>query len=203
MLAGVRAALLQELRVAARKLAADFRSAKSLPHFAWAGAGFGLDHAMLCGHGPRSHPSSKNHKLITIMRHLLITAVTAALAAGSSFAQDAKVDFEKQLLPVLQERCFECHKKEYTDEKTGRIKKPKGKFRMDNPALMLKGGEEGKDVVPGKPNESSVYTSVKLPEDDDKAMPPKGDRLTAAQIELIKQWIAEGANFGTWKGAAE
>jgi mono/diheme cytochrome c family protein len=68
---------------------------------------------------------------------------------------------------------------------------------------MMKGGEEGKDVVPGKPEESGVYTSTTLPEDDDKAMPPKGDRLTKEQQELIKKWIAEGANFGAWKGAAD
>jgi hypothetical protein len=33
------------------------------------------------------------------------------------------------------------------------------------------------------------------------AMPPKGDRLTAEQLDLIKKWITEGASFGAWKGA--
>lgn len=141
-------------------------------------------------------------------KNILVLGVAAVFGALTSFSQTpapagGKVDFETQVLPLLKDRCFECHQKEYTDPKTGRLKKPKGKFRMDNPQLMLKGGEEGNDVVPGKPEESSVYTSTTLPEDDDLAMPPKGDRLTKEQQELIKKWIAEGANFGNWKGAAE
>jgi mono/diheme cytochrome c family protein len=119
-----------------------------------------------------------------------------------AFSQDAKVDFESQVLPIFKDRCFECHQKEFTDD-TGRLKKPKGKFRMDNPALMLKGGSEGGDLTPGDPDKSTVYTYTLLPEDDDLAMPPKGDRLTDEQKELIKKWIAEGASFGTWKGAEE
>jgi mono/diheme cytochrome c family protein len=119
-----------------------------------------------------------------------------------ALSQDAKVDFEAQVLPIFKDRCFECHQKEFTDD-TGRLKKPKGKFRMDNPALMLKGGSEGGDLTPGDPDKSTVYTYTLLPDDDDLAMPPKGDRLTDEQKDLIKKWIAEGANFGTWKGAEE
>lgn len=130
---------------------------------------------------------------------------SAALLLGSFASTQAQtppgtVDFEKQVLPIFKERCFECHQKEYTDAK-GKLKKPKGKFRMDNPELLLKGGEEGGSVTAGDPTKSTVYTSVTLPDSDDKAMPPKGDRLTAEQQEVIKKWIAEGASFGAWKGA--
>jgi mono/diheme cytochrome c family protein len=141
------------------------------------------------------------------MNKTLLTGAVLAFALGSlsSPAQtpDGKVDFEKQLLPIFKERCFDCHQKERTDAATGRVKKPKGKFRMDSPQLMLKGGEEGNDVVPGDAAKSSVYVSTTLPDDDDLAMPPKGDRLTKEQQELIKKWINEGANFGAWKGAAD
>lgn len=137
---------------------------------------------------------------------LLAASVGFGLVGFSSqvLAADGKVDFESQILPIFKDRCFECHQKERTDE-TGRVKKPKGKFRMDNPKLLLKGGEEGDDVVPGNPEKSSVYTSITLPADDDAAMPPekKGDRLTKEQQELIKKWIAEGADFGKWQGEAE
>ena len=132
----------------------------------------------------------------------LVTSLSAlALMAGASNGQtpDGKVDFEKQILPIFKERCFECHQKEYTD-KNGKVKKPKGKFRMDGAAVMMKGGSEGNDVVPGDAAKSSVYTTTTLPADDDMAMPPKGDRLTKDQQELIKKWITEGANFGAWKG---
>ena len=135
-------------------------------------------------------------------RLLSTTLFLAGLSLAPLSAQDGKVDYETQILPIFKERCFECHQKEFTDE-NGRVKKPKGKFRMDNPNLMLKGGEEGGDLTPGDPDKSTVYTYTLLPEDDDMAMPPKGDRLTDAQKELIKKWIAEGANFGAWKGAEE
>lgn len=135
-----------------------------------------------------------------------IFAVGAAALALGSFASTqaqtppGKVDFEKQILPIFKERCFECHQKEYTDAK-GKLKKPKGKFRMDNPELLTKGGEEGGNLTPGDAAKSTVYTTTTLPDSDDKAMPPKGDRLTADQQNLIKQWITEGASFGAWKGA--
>ena len=138
------------------------------------------------------------------MTSKLIAVATAGLMLASlntAAAQDAgKVDFEKQILPIFKDRCFECHQKEYTDDK-GKVKKPKGKFRMDNPELLLAGGSEGGDLTPGDAAKSTVYTYSTLPADDDMAMPPKGDRLTAEQLDLIKKWITEGASFGAWKGA--
>jgi mono/diheme cytochrome c family protein len=133
------------------------------------------------------------------MKYLALTSLLFGLVISGSQAAD-KVDFESQILPIFKDRCFECHQKEYTDD-TGRLKKPKGKFRMDNPELLLEGGSEGSDLVPGKPEESTVYTTTTLHEDDDMAMPPKGERLTKEQQELIKNWIAQGADFGGWKGA--
>jgi hypothetical protein len=137
------------------------------------------------------------------MKNKLLTLISAAAVLGGSNA--SAVDFEKEILPIFKERCFDCHQKERTDEKTGKVKKPKGKFRMDSAALLLKGGSEGSNIVPGDAAKSTVYTSVTLPETDELAMPPegKGDRLTKAQQDLIKAWITEGAKFGTWKGEAE
>lgn len=133
----------------------------------------------------------------------ILTLASAVLALGllnTTARADDKVDFETKVLPIFKERCFECHSKEHTDAKTGKVKKPKGKFRMDNPELLIKGGEEGGDLTPGDAAKSAVYTTTTLPDDDDKAMPPKGDRLTKDQQELIKKWITEGASFGSWKG---
>jgi len=138
---------------------------------------------------------------------LAISAAVLSFGFVTSSAQTppagGKVDFEKQVLPILTERCFDCHSKEHVDAKSGKLKKVKGKFRMDSPALMKKGGADGDDLTPGDPAKSSIYTSVSLPDTDDKAMPPKGDRLTKEQTDLIKAWIAGGADFGAWKGAAD
>jgi len=142
------------------------------------------------------------------MKNTLALTLAAALALGASLsttssAQDAgKVDFEKQILPILKESCFKCHQKEH--EEDGKIKKPKGKLRLDGAAVIMKGGGEYPDenVVAGKPDASWLVKTMLLPDSDDMAMPPegKGDRISPANIDLIKKWITEGANFGAWKG---
>ncbi len=133
----------------------------------------------------------------------LLAIGAAALSLGSLTSHADPVDFESKVLPILKETCFDCHSKEHVDAKTGKLKKVKGKFRMDSPALMKKGGSDGDDLTPGDAAKSAIYTSITLPDSDDKAMPPKGDRLTKDKTDLIKQWITEGANFGAWKGAAD
>jgi len=134
---------------------------------------------------------------------LSLAAVLAAALSPTSNAQDAgKVDFEKQVLPVLKEICFKCHEKEH--EENGKVKKPKGGLRLDGAAVIMKGGKEypNENFVAGKPDASWLVKTMTLPESDDLAMPPegKGDRVSAANVDLIKKWISEGANFGAWKG---
>lgn len=128
-----------------------------------------------------------------------------ALAPTRASADD-KVDFEKQILPVLKAKCFKCHEKEHTDE-TGKLKKPKGGLVLNTPEGIKKGGKEDGDkvVIAGKGAESTLVTSMALPESDDKAMPPegKGDRVAKADQDLIKKWIDAGADFGAWKGSAK
>ena len=135
-----------------------------------------------------------------------VTALFALSLIGLSTAsaQDGGVDFEKQVLPVLKEKCFKCHEKEKEDN--GKIKKPKGGLRLDGADVILKGGKEypGETVVPGKPDASWLLKTMALPESDDLAMPPegKGDRVTAEEQATIKKWIEGGAKFGSWKGEA-
>lgn len=119
------------------------------------------------------------------------------------FAPTVKgVDFEKEVYPILQEKCIKCHQKEH--EKDGKIVKPKHGLRLDNAAGILKGGKDypEKHVVAGKPGESWLVKVLTLPKDDDLAMPPDGkaDPVTDAERALIEKWIAEGASFGAWKG---
>lgn len=111
------------------------------------------------------------------------------------------VDFSKQILPVLEKKCLDCHKAPY--EEDGRVKKPKGGLRLDAAWAMLKGGETGPALVPGDVAKSYLYEVVTLPKDDDMFMPPKGDPLTTDEIQLLKDWIAGGADFGGWKGNME
>lgn len=147
-------------------------------------------------------------KLLPALGMAAIAAAALSLSTTSAQAQDGKVDFAKQILPIFEEHCFDCHQAPRYDD-TGRLKKPKGGLRMDNPELLIEGGEGndqngdegGVALTPGDKEKSTLYLMMKLHEDEDMAMPSKGDRVPDDQIELIGKWINEGAEFGDWKGA--
>lgn len=127
-----------------------------------------------------------------------IPALTLLAIAPATFAE---VDFEKQILPLIEKSCVECHKAPY--EEDGRVKKPKGGLRMDAAWAMEAGGEGGALYVAGDPKTSEMIFRVTLPEDDDDFMPPKGEKWNDAEIKLVSAWIQEGAKFGDWKGNLE
>ena len=131
-------------------------------------------------------------------RFLLAVASMVSLAS----AQDGGVDFEKQILPILNNKCVKCHEKEKMVD--GKLKKPKHGLRLDSAEGIMKGGKEypNETVVAGKPDASWLLKTTMLAEDEDLFMPPKdkADPVTDAEKELIKKWITEGAKFGTWNG---
>ena len=136
------------------------------------------------------------NKHIQGIRWAVYGAVVALMATVS---HAAKVDFEKDIWPTVRDRCLKCHSAPYTDDK-GRLKKPKAGLRFDTPELMMKGSEDGEVIIPGKPDDSTFYTLVILPPDDDDVMPSKGDPVTKEEAELIRKWIEEGAEFGGFTG---
>jgi uncharacterized membrane protein len=86
--------------------------------------------------------------------------------------------------PILEARCTQCHN----------ASKKKGDLRMDELALLMKGGENGPAFVPGKGAESDMIKRCLLDESDDNHMPPKGKpQLSTEQIALISWWIDQGA----------
>ncbi|MDB6118860.1 MAG: leucine-rich repeat, ribonuclease inhibitor subtype [Verrucomicrobiaceae bacterium] len=115
----------------------------------------------------------------------------------------AAVNFEKEIFPVLQKKCMDCHAA--PKEVNGKKKEPKADLRLDAAFAIMKGSKNGKIITAKASDKSRLFEVVTLPEDDDDAMPPKGkaDPLTAAEKTLLKQWIDEGANFGGWEGNAE
>ena len=105
-------------------------------------------------------------------------------------AQSPPIDFVQQLAPILQQRCVECHG----------AQKAKGKLRLDRRDGLFGGERERWTVRPGDAEGSELLRRVQLPADDDDVMPQHGERLTGPQVEVLRQWIAEGAG---WPAAAD
>lgn len=111
-------------------------------------------------------------------------------AAGLTVAaQAAPVDFMRQVQPILSENCYACHGPDDASVEAG--------LRLDRRELALKGGDSGNAIVPGDPAASLILERI-THTDPDTVMPPpdKKPPLTAEQIAILRQWIAEGAVWG-------
>ena len=95
--------------------------------------------------------------------------------------------------PGLPDQGLADHRQELHQVRHG-TEKQKAKLRLDSREGWLKGGEDGKIVVPGDPDHSDVVLAIKYQaKDEDDNMPPKKKtRLTADQVDIIVQWIKAG-----------
>ena len=116
-----------------------------------------------------------------------------ALIFLSSVSYSQKINFKTQIWPIVEKKCLDCHNDQ---NKHPLKKKPKSGLQMDTPEMIMKGGGNGPIIIPGKPQESSMYTLAALPEDHEDVMPPKGDLLTKNELATLKLWIEQGADFG-------
>ena len=110
-----------------------------------------------------------------------------AMACGSmTFAVNAsEVDYQKQIRPILEDRCCDCHGEE----------KAKGKLRLDSVIGILRGGESGEPLLVRGDSAKSHLIKRVTAENSKEVMPPKGDRLTDGQLELLRAWIDSGAHL--------
>ncbi|MCF7765856.1 MAG: hypothetical protein K9N62_19480 [Verrucomicrobia bacterium] len=111
----------------------------------------------------------------------LLSGAAVALL-GTSQADETKVDFNKDIQPILERSCISCHGP----------KKVKGKLRLDTKELAFK-ERDMPAIVPGKADESELLHRISLPAGDDDIMPADGDPLTKEQIEVVRNWILQGA----------
>jgi hypothetical protein len=89
--------------------------------------------------------------------------------------------------PLFSRSCVSCHKPE----------KHKGGLRLDSYEQLMRGGEDGKVVVPGDPKASDIIRRLRLPPSDDDSMPSNGEKpLTPEETQMIERWIAAGAKGG-------
>jgi hypothetical protein len=97
-----------------------------------------------------------------------------------------RIDYTRDIQPILEASCLKCHGPE----------KPKSGFRINSREPLLRGGENGKDVIPGDSAQSPLihYVAGLV---EDMQMPPKGkgEPLTPAQIGLLRAWIDQGVSW--------
>ena len=113
------------------------------------------------------------------IRQILIVTLVLSGTRGDS------VDFEKDIFPIFEARCLECH-----DNAT--LKGGIGLETFYHAHLPTDAGEA--IFAPGDVKKS-VLLHVVSETDPEKRMPPKGDPLSAGEIDLLKIWIEEGAKW--------
>ena len=129
----------------------------------------------------------------TRSKSLAGTALTAVLLLAGANAQEPagngadRVDFSRDIRPILSNSCFRCHGPAERDRKA--------KLRLDTKQGVLARREGGTfAIVPGKPDASEVFRRITSTDPDEVMPPPKTKKeLTARQIGLIKRWIEQGA----------
>jgi len=140
-----------------------------------------------------------------MMKRLLISCVvacTVSLAVQAADKEKVKVDVSKipppadkkdvtyagEIKPIFDQACVRCHG----------AQRPKAHLRMDSLEAVLKGGEDGKVVLPGNSAESMLVHNIAHVGDPDQYMPPPKNKagigpLSKEQIGLVRAWIDQGA----------
>ena len=117
----------------------------------------------------------------------------AAIFSSSAWAADAKLDFNRDVRPILSDRCFACHGPDNEDRQAG--------LRLDLRETAIAALDSGLiAVVPGDPAKSKIIARITSTDPDVVMPPPRLNKpITPAEAEILKRWITEGAEYrGHW-----
>src|SRR5437870_2859941 len=106
---------------------------------------------------------------------------------ASEGASKTKIDFARDIRPILAARCWSCHGEKASE----------GGLRLHTRQAALAGGDSGKAILPGKSGESRLIKYVSGKNEAGLRMPPEtnGEPLAAGQIALLKSWIDQGLSW--------
>lgn len=126
--------------------------------------------------------------MFSIMKHLTLAAALCLTAAAcsswrSGFKPRRPVDFVREVKPLLEARCLECHHRRYVC----------AGLNLETKSLAMKGGRGGPVIRPGAPDQSLLYQVLLLGHDNPVAMPPTPERVEAEDLQILRDWIAQGA----------
>ena len=131
-----------------------------------------------------SNVQKRSVALTGILAILIVAGVLRGSPSAAAASPATPVDFERDIQPIFKSACYECHGPS----------KQKSKLRLDSRPLALHGGRSGKDIIAGNAAESPLLKRITDP-DSAHRMPQDRDALPKEQIELIRQWIEQGANW--------
>jgi hypothetical protein len=136
---------------------------------------------------PNATPSFLPARTVSRSRHRLVFAAVALLPALP--AQAAPVDFNREIRPILSDKCFNCHGPDESSRKA--------KLRLDTRAGALLAENATAAITPGRSAESELIFRI-TSTDPEEVMPPpeaKLGRLTPTEVATLKRWIDEGAGY--------
>lgn len=124
------------------------------------------------------------NRLLCLIAPLMLGGLVYTSASPPQSATSQKrVDFNRDILPILRASCFSCHGPD----------KQRGGLRLDRPEGALKGGVSGAVLLPGKSGDSLLVKRITGQEEP--RMPMGAAPLSSRQIALIRAWIDEGADW--------
>ena len=121
--------------------------------------------------------------------HLLVVYCLSARLLAAANSASGKIEYNRDIRPILAENCFACHGPDSASRKAG--------LRLDKFAEAVAARPKSSPaIVPGKPAESEVVRRITASDPDDIMPPAKTLKtLTPQQKELLKRWIAQGAKY--------
>ncbi|MFM7926654.1 MAG: c-type cytochrome domain-containing protein, partial [Pirellula sp.] len=123
---------------------------------------------------------------------VLMMIVVALSISKSTNAQEDAVNYDDQVASILKSKCGTCH---------GDGKQESG-LSVTSYAGIIKGSGSGPVIAAGQ-SATSRLVEVISTDDESQRMPPEGDRLTEAQIAIIKKWIDSGLRENAGSSAAQ
>ncbi len=127
-------------------------------------------------------------KLLPAIVLCAAAGVLAVLLAPSAPAQETapqatSIDFARDIRPIFEINCYKCHD----------AAKHKGGLRLDSKQTAFIGGDSGDPSIVPKDADHSKLIQLVRGDDPNSVMPPKGDRLTKQQVDLLVRWVKQGA----------
>ena len=141
---------------------------------------------------PIKFPWLQQPRLVLLFFATALSQFLATLPVHAAEPATPKVDFSRQIRPILSSKCFKCHGPDETQRKAD--------LRLDEAERA-----RAKSIVPGNPDKSLLVQRIKS-DDPEMRMPPPDSKLilTKVEISLLQQWVAQGADYSVhWAFQAE